>query len=288
MNKGFLGLEEKLTKKKNAKVGVILAPLENTTSFQHGTAKGPSAFIEASQQVELWDIETSQDFSTIGVHTYKEPKLKNMKSQDALDIIQADVEDAIEHNLWPLTVGGEHTISLAPIRALHKKFPTLSVLQIDAHADLRETYEDSKYSHACIMKRVMDLGIPAVAVGIRNYSKEEAHLIKEKNYPIYHDFDIQRDGLDPKKISSHLTKDVYITVDIDGFTPGECPGTGTPEPGGISWWHALELFKYVFKNYNVVGMDVNEIMPLKSSQRTEFFAAKLAYKMIGMKFAKVS
>ncbi len=283
-SKGFLGLDEKLTTLNNSKVGVILAPLENTTSFQQGTSKGPQAFIEASHQVELWDIESKTDFSTIGVYTFQEPRLKSLQSEQALEVIQDDVEKALSHNLWPITVGGEHTISLAPIRALHKKYPNLSVLQIDAHADLRETYEGSPYSHACIMKRVMDLGIPAVAVGIRNYSQEEAKLVAEKNYPIYHDFDIQRDGLNPEKICSHLTPNVYITVDIDGFTPGECPGTGTPEPGGVTWWHAMSLFKYAFKNFNVVGMDINEIMPLESSQRTEFFAAKLAYKMMGFKF----
>jgi agmatinase len=281
---GFLGLEEKLTTLKNSKVGVISAPLENTTSFQTGTAKGPSAFIEASQQVELWDIESKTDFSGVGVYTFKEPKIKNLKSENALEVIEDDVEKALDSNLWPITVGGEHTISLAPIRALKKRFPKMSVLQIDAHADLRETYEGTPYSHACIMKRVMDLGIPSVAFGIRNYSQEEALLIQEKNYPIFHDFDIQRDGLNPAQVTKHLTEEVYITVDIDGFTPGECPGTGTPEPGGITWWQALALFKHVFKNHNVIGIDLNEIMPLASSQRTEFFAAKLAYKMMGMKF----
>ena len=280
----FLGLPPELSNIESAKAAVIQAPLENTTSFQQGTALGPSAFIKASQQVELYDIPSGLDFSEVGVHTLPAPNFAGMSSEKAVALIQADVQRALDAKLFPITVGGEHTITLGPIRALHKKYPDISVLQIDAHADLRESYEGSLYSHACIMKRIADLKIPAVAVGIRNYSKEEAAFIRENKYPIFHDHDIQRDGLNPAKICSHLTPNVYVTVDIDGFTPGECPGTGTPEPGGITWWHAIELFKYVFKNFNVVGCDVNEIMPLPSSARTEFFAAKLAYKMLGMKF----
>lgn len=280
----YLGLPPELSSFENAKAAVILAPLENTTSFQHGTALGPAAFLKASQQVELYDIESGKDFSTVGVVTLPAPKLQGLKSEEALRVIEAQVESVLEKKLWPITVGGEHTISLAPIRALRRRYAALSVLQIDAHADLRESYEGSIYSHASIMKRVADLKIPAVGVGIRNYSREEAAFIREFNYPIYHDHDIVRDGLNPKKICSHLSKDIYITVDIDGFSPSECPGTGTPEPGGISWWQALELFKYAFANHNVVGIDINEIMPLASSARTEFFAAKLVYKMLGLKF----
>jgi agmatinase len=285
-NNNFLGLPLELSSLKTSKVGVVLAPLENTTSFQSGTMRGPAAVVKASQQVELYDIASGLDFSTVGVHTFDEPKLSGLSSEAALQRIEADVTKAVEHGLWPITLGGEHTITLAPVRALKKKYPQMSVLQIDAHADLRETYEGSQLSHACIMKRVLDLNVPAVAVGIRNYSQDEALLIKERGLKIFHDHDLQRDGLQVEKICSTLTKDVYITVDIDGFTPGECPGTGTPEPGGITWWQALELFSFVFKNYNVVGIDINEVMPLESSARTEFFAAKLAYKMIGMQFFK--
>ncbi len=280
----FLGLSPELSSSKTAKAALIQAPLENTTSFQHGTSRGPEAFISASQQVELYDIESGLDFSTVGVTTFDKPAFDGKKSEECVNIIEADVQKALDLGLWPMTVGGEHTITLGPIRAIKKKYPDVSVLQIDAHADLRESYEGSIYSHACIMKRIFDLGIPFASVGIRNYSKDEATLIAKHQLKIFHDFEIIRDGLNPEKICSNLTKNVYVTVDIDGFTPSECPGTGTPEPGGITWWHAITLFKYVFKNYNVVGMDINEIMPLQSSARTEFFAAKLAYKMLGMKF----
>lgn len=283
-NFSFLGLDPSLRKFETAKVGLVQAPLENTTSFQKGTSLGPRAFLKASCQVELYDIPSGLDFSEVGVFTFTEPKLEGKTSQSALEIIQKDVEKCLSSGLWPITVGGEHTISLAPIRALKNKYPNMSVLQIDAHADLRETYEGSPYSHACIMKRVFDLGIPFSSVGIRNYSQDEAKLIRDHKLNITHDHDIQREGLNLQKICSNLTPQVYITVDIDGFTPGECPGTGTPEPGGITWWQALEIFKHVFKNYEVIGMDVNEIMPLATSARTEFFAAKLAYKMMGMKF----
>ncbi len=280
----FLGLAPELTNIEKSKVAVIQAPLETTTSYQHGTSKGPTAFITASQQVELYDIQSKLDFSSIGAVTFEAPKLAGLGNEAALKIIEADVERALEKNLWPIVIGGEHTISLAPVRALKKRFSDLSVLQIDAHADLRESYAGSPFSHACVMKRVIDLGVPVTGVGIRNYSREEAEFIPGSKYTVFHDHDIVKNGLDPALIAKSLSKNVYITVDIDGFTPEECPGTGTPEPGGITWWHAMKLFKYIFSTFNVVGMDINEIMPLSSSARTEFFAAKLAYKMMGMKF----
>ncbi|MBS1982911.1 MAG: agmatinase [Bdellovibrionales bacterium] len=280
----FLGLPPELTNPETAKVALIQAPLENTTSFQHGTALGPAAFIEASTQVELYDIESGLEFCDVGAVTFDSPNIKGLKSEKALEIIQADVKRALDMKLWPMTIGGEHTISVAPLREIKKLYPDVTVLQIDAHADLRETYEGSPFSHACAMKRLWDMGIPVVGVGIRNYCKEEAAWVKEHKPTLFHAHEIHRQGLDPKKVSAALGKNVYITVDIDGFDPSEVPGTGTPEPGGIFWWQAIDMFRHIFKHHNVVGVDINEIMPIKSSSRTEFFAAKLAYQMIGMKF----
>lgn len=280
----FLGLPPELTDPKTAKVALISAPLENTTSFQHGTALGPKAFLTASTQVELYDIESGLEFAQVGAVTFDEPNLKGRRNEESIDIIAQDVRRALDMGLWPITVGGEHTISVGPVRELKKKYPDLTVLQIDAHADLRETYEGTPWSHACAMKRLWDMGVPVVGIGIRNYCKEEAAWIREHKPAIFHAYEIHANGLDAKKVSSHLSKNVYVTIDIDGFDPSECPGTGTPEPGGISWWQAIDMYKYIFKHHNIVGMDINEIMPTQSSARTEFFAAKLVYKLMGMKF----
>lgn len=280
----FLGLPPELTRPENSKVAIIQAPLENTTSFQHGTALGPQAMIEASAQVELYDIESGMEFCEVGITTFDAPNIKGLKSEKALEVIQADVKRALDMNLWPITIGGEHTITVAPMREIKRRWPDVTVLQIDAHADLRETYEGSPFSHACAMKRLWDMGVPVVGVGIRNYCKEEAAWIREHKPLLFHSHEILKHGLDPKKVAAGLGKNVYITIDIDGFDPSEAPGTGTPEPGGILWHQAIELFKHVFANHNVVGMDINEVMPLEGEARTEFFASKLAYRMIGMKF----
>jgi agmatinase len=280
----FLGLPPELTRFESSKVGVVQAPLENTTSFQHGTRKGPQAILRASEQVELYDHESGLDYSEVGVTTLPAPKLDGLDNLSALKQIEGDVRKVVSQNMWPIVLGGEHTISFAPVKVLHEKHADLSVLQIDAHADMRETYEGSPYSHACVMKRVSDLGIKVVGVGIRNYSKDESTLIREgKKYKAFHAHEL-KDGLDPQKICRELTKNVYLTIDIDGFDPSECPGTGTPEPGGLHWYPVLDLMKTLFREHNVVGMDINEVMPVDGDSRTEFFAAKLAYKLIGYKF----
>ncbi len=280
----FLGLPPEQTRFETSKVGVIQAPLENTTSFQHGTRNGPQAFLRASEQVELYDIESGLDFSKVGVTTLPAPKLEELDNVSALKIIENDVRRVVDHNLWPITLGGEHTISYAPIKVLKEKFPDLCVLQIDAHADMRETYEGSPFSHACVMKRVSDMGIKVVGVGIRNYSQDEAAIIREgRKYCAFHGHEV-KDHLDAKKICKELTYNVYLTIDIDGFDPSECPGTGTPEPGGLRWYQVIDLMKQLFRDHNVVGVDINEIMPIEGDSRTEFLAAKLAYKLIGYKF----
>jgi agmatinase len=280
----FLGLAPDRSGWERSRACIIQAPLENTTSFQQGTSAGPQAILKASEQVELYDIASATDFSEIGITTFAAPDLRGLDNESALKVIESDVMRALEKRLWPIVLGGEHTVSFAPIRALARTYHNISVLQIDAHADLRNTYEGSAYSHACVMRRVVDMGIPVVGVGIRNYSAEEAEFIRENKSVIFHDTDIERHGLDPSKISAALTENVYITVDIDGFDPSECPGTGTPEPNGLRWAQAMTLFKTVFKNHNVIGMDVNEVMPISGDARTEFFAAKLIYKMIGFQF----
>lgn len=269
----------------NANVAIIQAPLEKTTSFQHGTAKGPQAFLQASKEVELYDVDQQFNYSDqLQIYTFPPSFSHDDSSEESLLKLEEQVSVACNHDVWPLVVGGEHTITQAPVAALKKKYSDLSVLQWDAHADLRDSYEGSKLSHASVMKRVADLNVPHVGVGIRNYCEEEKAYIDDHNTPIFHNLDILNNGMPCEKISSKLSPNVYITVDVDGFDPSVFPGTGTPEPEGLTWTHAMTLFSYIFKHHNVVGVDINEIMPLPGNAQTEFFAAKLAYKLIGMKF----
>jgi len=280
----FLGLPPELTRFETAKVGVIQAPLESTTSFQHGTRNGPQAVLRASEQVELYDIESGLDFSQVGVTTLSAPNFDGLDNPSALRLIEADVRRVVERGMWPITLGGEHTVSYSPIKVLKEKYPDLCVLQIDAHADMRETYEGSPFSHACVMKRVSDMGIRVIGVGIRNYSQDEAELIQAgRKYVAFHGHELVNE-LDPAKICRELGANVYVTIDIDGFDPTEAPGTGTPEPGGLRWYPVISLMKRLFRDHNVVGVDINEVMPIEGDARTEFLAAKLAYKLIGYKF----
>jgi agmatinase len=190
-----------------------------------------------------------------------------------------------------LALGGEHTVSVGLIKACHKKFPKLSVLQVDAHADLRESYQGSHFSHACAMRHVVDMGIPLAAVGIRNYSADEYRFMRKtgltptdprmiRDYPKDLDMLVNKYAAWTQLVLDKLSEDVYITVDIDAFDPAYAPGTGTPEPGGLNWFEVTGLLREVCMNRRVVGADIVEVSPTGKDNVTEFLAARLAYKII--------
>ncbi len=276
----FMGIRMPLNE---SRVAVIPVPYDGTTSYRGGAKDGPHAIITASRQVEIYDIELKKETAAkTGIHTTDEVEPDTDSPKKTIDRVASLVEELLEKGKFPVVLGGEHSISIGPVIALKKKYPGLSVLQIDAHADLRDSYEGSRYNHACVMRRIRENVETAVQVGVRSMDKSEADHIEKNGLGKY----IFGKEFDEKKILKLLSDDVYISVDLDGFDPSQVPAVGTPEPGGLLWDDALPFLRSVCRKKNVVGFDINELAPLPVSNQSEFFAAKLAYKIIGYKFSR--
>jgi agmatinase len=277
----FLGVAPEESRLERARVAVIPAPFDQTTSYLPGTRFGPRAMLEASRQVEFFDEELDREPFEIGVATLEEIEVDPADAEAGLRRLEGVVEAVAEKGIVPFTFGGEHSLTLAPVAALARRFPGLSVLQLDAHLDLRDAYQGTKLSHACVMRRIRELGIPTVAVGIRSVSREEADYVHAEKAPVFLGREIRAKGLPVDEIVNKLGNPVYVTVDLDAFDPAYVPGVGTPEPGGMTWEEGLRLLRAVFERRQVVGMDIVELCPLPGQIVSDFFAAKLAHKMIG-------
>ena len=282
---GFLGLPSEI-KSKN-KVLVIPFGLENTVSYTSGTKMGPKKIIEASHQVELFDEELKQEpYKKFNLKTLKEGRIKKNLDQ-ALKQLTKIVNKTINLKYFPLILGGEHSITPAIIKSFKKIYSKLTIIQIDAHADLRNQYLGNKNSHACAMRRCLDFeNINIISIGIRNISKEEFEFVKKNKNKIKV---IWSKDISKKNIAKikNLVKDrkVYLTFDVDGLDSSLMPATGTPEPGGLFWNDTLNILKTIFKNSNVVGADINELAPKQGLHACDFLTAKLIYKMLSYKFA---
>lgn len=278
----FLGLPDALAEYRSARFAVLPIPYDATTSYAVGTRDGPRAVIAASQQVELYDAELGRDSSAAGVATLPplEPDVRGPREMHAR-IFRA-AQRVVKDGKFLIGLGGEHSVSSGLVRAVKTGFKRLSVLQIDAHADLRDSYQGSPHSHACVMRRIHDLGVPAVAVGIRNYSAEEARFIRQREKPIFSGRQCHTSNTWIGQAVGHLTDDVYLTIDIDGFDPAYAPGTGTPEPGGLDWHQVADLLEAVARSRRIVACDVVEVRPIPPNNVTEFLAAKLIYRIIGL------
>lgn len=280
MNYNFGGLEEKFSMYESSNVVILPVPYDGTSTWIKGADKGPEAILEASANMELYDIEYNTEFYTIGIHTL--PYVGPYNSPEEM------VEDVYKHakihvsNKFVITLGGEHSISYGPIKAHVEEYYPITVLHLDAHSDLRDEYDGSKFNHACVMARVKEL-CPIVHVGIRSQCIEEISNFEKENIFYAHKLYYNRYWIEDV-ISSIKTDNVYISVDLDVFDPSIMPSTGTPEPGGLQWYDTLELLEETFKKRNVVGFDVVELCPNKNNKAPNFLAAKLIYKMIGYKF----
>ncbi len=276
----FLGLEARLADYRRARYAILPIPYDATATFQTGARRGPRAIITASQQVECFDEEYEREFTGAGVATL-EPLAAHAGGPEQMhELVYGQARKVVRDGKFLIALGGEHSITSGLVRAVMSKHRRLSVLQIDAHADLRDAYEGTKYNHACVMRRVLDLGARVVAVGIRNFSMEEHRFIKrERCAPI----SVRETRTNPDWIMQAvdaLGEKVYVTIDIDGFDPAFAPGTGTPEPGGLDWFQVNDLLKATAVEKTIVAADVVEVMPLPGSVQTEFLAAKLIYKLI--------
>jgi len=286
-DKNFLGLEsESLYAYESSKVVIQQVPYEYTSSYLQGSSKGPEAIIKASAYVECYDEEL--DFEVVekvGIATLPPLNFDGVIDDKAVDLIEQSTEKLLNDDKFVVSLGAEHTVTLGFVKAFLKKYPDLSILQIDAHSDLRESYHDNIYSHASVMARVNELGLTICQAGIRAQCKEEAQLIKDsKNIHTFYAHQIRSNPLWIEELVAPLGNNVYITIDADGFDPSIMPAVGTAEPNGLFWHETLELLKKVFKERNVVGFDVVECAPIEGSILSEYTLAKLVYKLIGYKF----
>ena len=282
--KGFLGIDNKFNFKE--KVVVVPFGLEKTVSYGGGTKNGPKEIIKASHQVELYDEELNcEPFRKIGIKTLKFFKIdKNIEK--ALKKI-ADINNRLlTKKLFPMTLGGEHSITAGCIVPFVKKYKKICILHFDAHADLRENYNGEKFSHASAMRRCLDYkNVSIISFGIRNISQEEIPFLKKNKSRINIFWAKDKAKWDFKKFKRLIkNKTVYLTFDVDGLDSSIMPATGTPEPGGLLWDEALNIIKIATKNSNIVGADVNELAPIKGFNSYNFLVAKLVYKILSLKF----
>jgi agmatinase len=271
----------------NSRFVVYGAPYEHTSSYREGSKGGPEAIIAASQFVELYDEELdSEPYRTSGICTLPPLDFGSRVDEAALGLIEGRTAQLLRDGKFPIMLGAEHTVTLGAVRALLKTFPDVCVLQIDAHSDLRESYEGSRYSHASVMARVHELDVPLVQVGIRAQCREEAQLIRrasDKIQTLYaHQLKSRPTEQWVREAVRNLGDNVYVTIDADGLDPSIVPAVGTPEPNGLTWGEAMALLRAVCAARRIVGFDVVELAPLPDSSISQYTLAKLTHKLIGL------
>jgi len=282
----FAGIGPKYSAYKTSKVVILPLPYDLTASYMKGAAGGPAAIIEASPQLEWYDEEIDKEiYKSTGICTLEPLGITRQKPEEMARTVEKKTLQLLDDNKFVVGIGGEHSVSVGIVAAYKKKFGDFSVLQLDAHSDLRETYENSAYNHACVMKRIIDMGIKAVQVGIRATENDSyKELVKQDRTKIFFAKDLWQNDRWIKDAVASLSRNVYITIDVDVFDPSIMPSTGTPEPGGMQWYPALALLREVAKQKNVIGFDVVELMPIKGIHFPEFSCARLIYKLIGYIF----
>jgi len=266
---------------------VLPIPFERTTSYVPGTRNAPREILLASGQVELWDEETQSEAYSRGIFTLPEVELPYNDIRVALDEIKRIVTDIVEQDKFLVVLGGEHSVSVPVVEALAARTPSLSVLQIDAHADMRDSYQGSRYSHACAMRRIVDHA-PCTQVAIRSLCREESQAIPGLRTRVFWDHNMRQDPAWIDKVVASLSDQVYLTIDCDGLDPAIMPAVGTPEPGGLSWPETVALLRAVLSRRHVVGCDVVELCPIPGVVGPNFLCAKLIYKILTYRFAKSS
>jgi agmatinase len=279
--RNFLGCTDAEADYDKASVVVVPVAYDATTSYKAGTRFGPAAIIAASREIESSDRDAGPDLSDIGIATADEVEALVDGPALMVEAVEREIAQHLAAGKFCAMLGGEHSITPGAVRAHHAKYPNLSVLQFDAHADMRDTYQGSTFSHATAMRRVREI-CPAVSVGIRSASRVCLREIQEHALPIFWARDCTgRTGWQDAAID-RLAEDVYITVDLDGFDPSIMPAVGTPEPGGMLWYETLDFLRLVASRRHIVGFDVVELMPIAGLHYPDFLAARLVAEMIRM------
>jgi agmatinase len=260
---------------------IIPVPYDETSTWMRGADKGPEAVLEASVNLEFYDIETASEAHLQGIHTI-EPLLEKSTPGNLVKAVHDRISSLLDDGKFPVMIGGNHTVPIGSFRAFSERYENLSILQLDAHADLRQEYEGSEYNHACAMARAREVA-SIVQVGIRSMSAGELPFVERDrmfySYELFYDKSLYSAAIEK------LTENVYITIDLDVFDPSIMPSTGTPEPGGPEYFELMHFLRDVIRNRNVVGFDVVELCPSLSNKAPDFLAAKIIYQLLSYRFA---
>lgn len=280
--KNYGGLPKEFSGYEKSKIVVLPVPYDGTSTWIKGADKGPDAILEASANMEIYDIETDSVVCEKGIFTDK-PVLEKSSPEKMTIAVHKRISEHLSKEKFVVLLGGEHSVSFGAIKAHAEKFSGMSVLQLDAHADTRESYENSKYNHACVMARVREI-CPIVQVGIRSMDEGEKEKLNRENVFFAHQImhENRKDWI--RRVLSKLTRQVYITIDLDVFDSSLMPSTGTPEPGGLFWYDVTELLKRVSQEKEIVGFDVVELCPNKTNKAPDFLASKLVYTLLSYKY----
>ena len=266
-----------------SKIVILPAPYDETSTWMRGADKGPDAMLEASVNLEFYDIETSSEVHLRGIHTLP-PILEKESPEKFVDTVYKNAKKLLDDKKFPVIIGGNHTVSIGAFKAFAEAYDDLTILQLDAHSDLRQEYEGSKLNHACAMARAREYA-PIVQVGIRSMSAEELQFADKDR--IFFAYQLFNDKSLYKKAVEKLSKNVYVTIDLDVFDPSLMPSTGTPEPGGPDYFDIMQFLRDVAENRNIVGFDVVELCPSTVNKSPDFVAAKIIYQLLSYAFAVV-
>lgn len=278
----FAGLSSEYTDYNKSKIVVLPVPYDATSTWVKGADKGPEALLEASVALEWYDIETKTEIYRHGIHTAN-PVTEDKTPELLCENVEKRLTKIITDSKFPVTIGGNHTVSIGAFRAGAKHYKDLTILQLDAHSDLRDTYEGSNLNHACVMSRAKEVA-EITQVGIRSMSVEETSNFEPGRIFFAHEMQHDKHWMQTALMTLH--KNVYITIDLDVFDPGIMPSTGTPEPGGLGYYEVLQFMRMVFENRNVVGFDAVELCPNNINKAPDFLAARLIYQLLSYKFLK--
>lgn len=276
----FCGLPKEYASFEKAKIVVLPVPFDKTSTWIKGADKGPKAIIEASPNMEFYDIETDTEVFEQGICTEK-PIIAKTPEKMVEKVFEKTIE-LLGKKKFVVVLGGEHSVSIGAIKAHAKAFDDLSVLHLDAHTDRRDSYEGSKLNHACAMARVQEIVDNIVSVGVRSMDSSEKQNIRNSEIFFAHNIMESKDWM--QKALDKLSDNVYVTIDLDVFDSGIMPSTGTPEPGGLDWYNVINFLKMLAKDKNIVGFDVVELCPSKQNKAPDFLAAKLVYQLLTLKF----
>ncbi|PYQ11487.1 MAG: agmatinase [Acidobacteria bacterium] len=277
----FLGIGPPHSELETARAVILPIPYDRTTTYGKGAARGPAALISASCSLELYDEELAVETFTLGVHTAPPVSGNEDPPERMVKAVEAAAGKYLDMGKLVVTVGGEHSITFGAVAAYHRLHPELTVVQLDAHGDMRDEYEGSKHNHACVMRRIRDMKIRTVGIGIRSLCLEEVDYLTRHPSILISGRRVEEGREWFEEALREVGEKVYVTVDVDYFDPALVPGTGTPEPGGGDWYTTLAFLRALSRRSRIVGFDIMELAPIPGQPASDFLAAKLLYRMLG-------